>query len=354
MIYQDKYNITQHSYPSDLLDPIYGGNMVVFYINVANASKFLPPANETYDMSQLNAMNTPRNRGLLVGRNVSEMNAILSSLTGTALEGIVGGSLAGVGGLATTGVAAQGVALKQAFDIAGTTTREQKRLKTAIALHMPNNLNIRYSVGWTDEETAAVEMASIVGEDAAGMAKSVADMNPATMVDNLKNYINSAEGQNASSNVKSIASAIGLKLAPPAASARTGLAANPRKEMVFKGVDFRTFTFDYQFFPRSEEEAENVARIIGAFKFHMHPEYKDTNSFLFLYPSEFDITYYTKDGENTHLHRHSSCVLTEMNVNYTPNGNFNVFSNGMPTQINISLSFKELSIPTKESVEKGL
>ena len=29
-------------------------------------------------------------------------------------------------------------------------------------------------------------------------------------------------------------------------------------------------------------------------------------------------------------------LLTEMNVNYTPNGQFNTFENGMPTQINIT------------------
>ena len=83
--------------------------------------------------------------------------------------------------------------------------------------------------------------------------------------------------------------------------------------------------------------------------------YTDTDSFLYLYPSEFDITYYTREGENRHIHRHTSCVLTELNISYAPQGNFNVFANGMPTQINITLSFKELAIPTKESIkDQGL
>jgi len=39
-----------------------------------------------------------------------------------------------------------------------------------------------------------------------------------------------------------------------------------------------------------------------------------------------------------------------MNVNYTPNGNFSVFANGMPTQINMTLEFKELQLASKETI----
>jgi len=92
--------------------------------------------------------------------------------------------------------------------------------------------------------------------------------------------------------------------------------------------------------------------IIRSFKYHMHPEFKDTTGFLYIYPSEFDIVYYKGTQENLNIHRHTSCVLTEMNVNYTPNGIFSTFANGMPTQINITLTFKELMLLSKELIEK--
>ena len=126
-----------------------------------------------------------------------------------------------------------------------------------------------------------------------------------------------------------------------------------RSENLFKAIDFRTFSFEYNFFPRNPAEAQNIRNIIKMFKLHMHPEYKDSNGFLFIYPSEFDIFYYNNGKENLNLHRHTSCVLTEMNVNYTPNSSFTSFENGMPTQINVSLTFKELSILTKKEMEDG-
>ena len=54
------------------------------------------------------------------------------------------------------------------------------------------------------------------------------------------------------------------------------------------------------------------------------------------------------------LHRHTSCVLTELNVNYTPNGTYAAFPNGMPTQINVSMQFRELGLLTKDKVKDGL
>jgi hypothetical protein len=84
----------------------------------------------------------------------------------------------------------------------------------------------------------------------------------------------------------------------------------------------------------------------------MHPEFKSQDAFLYVYPSEFDITYYKGSEENLNIHRHTSCVLTELNVNYTPNGVFNTFPNGMPTQINLTMSFKELMLLSKETIEK--
>jgi hypothetical protein len=54
------------------------------------------------------------------------------------------------------------------------------------------------------------------------------------------------------------------------------------------------------------------------------------------------------------LHRHTSCVLTELNVNYTPNGTFSTFKDGRPTQINVSMTFRELTILTKELISEGL
>jgi hypothetical protein len=86
----------------------------------------------------------------------------------------------------------------------------------------------------------------------------------------------------------------------------------------------------------------------------MHPEFKDKNTFVYVYPSEFDIEYFFAGKENSSLNKISSCVLKEMTVNYSPNGTFTTFPDGTPTQINMTLQFVELETLTKERIEAGL
>jgi hypothetical protein len=341
--FDGKYNVQNHMYPSDLMasDGRYGGNYVIFYINVAVDSKLAKTLSQDQFVKEI----APRDRGDLIGQKLSTNQLIGAVATANAIGGAIGGGLlsGNVGG-AAKGVAASaiptvglGITAKMAPDA----TRSQRRLKTAIALHIPNQLNIRYGVQWGDEDTATLAMAGAAVQEGLEISKAL-------------------QGKSNNSDVRGVGAGIianmALSKAPMAAgvSAATGLAANPKKEQVFKGVDFRTFSFEYQFFPRDEKEAAAVLAIIQEFKYHMHPEFKDGNNFVYIYPSEFDISYYQGGVENLNLHRHTSCVLDNLTVNYTPNGVFTSFANGMPTQINVQMSFRELALLTKDKVKDGL
>jgi len=132
-----------------------------------------------------------------------------------------------------------------------------------------------------------------------------------------------------------------------AAAAQT----NPFKEVFFKAINFRTFSFNYTFLPKSESEVYNVKRIIDLFKFHMHPELSG-DSMFYIYPSEFEIAYYHKGAENPFINKISTCVLTDMNVQYGSQF-FTAFDNGAPSEIKLTLTFKEVELLTKERIVKG-
>jgi len=335
-----KYDITNYSYPADLMAPDgrYGSNYAIFYINVATDSKlFKDKTVKTVDDFP------PRDRGDLIAQNFTRKGLVGANAVANTLGGAVGGSIGFGGGasgaakgvaLANVATVGVGVAATQAPDA----TRSQKRLKTAIALHIPNQLQIRYGMQWSEDDTGTLAMAGAGGSELVKALQSGGKNSDVTGVG------------------AAIISSLALSKGPNSAgnSALLGLAPNPKKEQVFKGVDFRTFQFEYQFFPRNDTEAKNVLNIIQEFKYHMHPEFKDTNNFLYIYPSEFDIMYYQGSQENENIHRHTSCVLTEMSINYTPNGLFTTFANGMPTQINITLNFRELALLTKDKVKDGL
>jgi hypothetical protein len=325
----NEYSIGGMSYPSDLFSNqrTYGGNYVYFNINVSDDSRLLKSGSATAVQNQPNN----RERGTLIGNKITSGE---SAVAGTALGALTGGLLGGnfqnaaLGGLIGLGSSAIVADNRGGSDL----TRQQKRITTGIMLHVPNQLNINYSMEWSTEDTFAYQAAAMQSRE-------------------IGKAIGSGENQ-AKSIAKDIATNLALSKTPisGALSAASGMAANPMKEQVFKNVNFRKFTFDYTFSPRSAAEARTVTKIINTFKLHMHPEFKDTSNFVFIYPSEFDITYYTGGVENKNLHRHPSCVLESMNINYTPNGAFNTFEGGMPTQINVTLSFLELAILTKSQI----
>jgi hypothetical protein len=336
-----KYKVSGFQYPNDLLsNKAYGGNYAMFFINVSVDSKLAVDSSLKTDFVD-DFDQTTRRRGSIVASALSfnEVNGAASAV-GALKAGAA--SLAGGFGKVAGNIGKVGAANALGYAAVGTQaasgTRAQKRLKTSIALHIPNQLLVRYGVTYSEEDTIDFSIASAT-------LKALQTKNTAKIVDT---------GLEAGANV-----ALRAGAQAGAVSVATGLAANPKKEQVFKGVDFRTFTFEYQFFPRSQDEAQNVKNIIEQFKYHMHPEFKGAGEFLFIYPSEFDIIYYTSGSENQNIHKHTSCVLTEMSINYTPNGVFNTFyesktGGGMPTQINVNLTFRELQILNKELIKEGL
>lgn len=343
----NKYNVKGLSYPEDLMSNAseHGDNTVIFYINASVDSRVFKQGAEVVAYGVQRDM-----RGGLVGQRITDKEALTATAGVSAGAAALGGKV--VGGSAVAGAAVGGgVGLATAALISSqannqespaeaeknlTFSRPQKQLQAAIALHIPNQIAARYSVGWGEEDTFALSAA----------AKGADEI--------YRSFSNDANLQRTSGIAKEILANQALEKGPLGKDLgiAAGVAANPKKEQAFKNVDFRTFTFEYQFSPKSESEAQNALNIIRAFKYHMHPEFTSTNQFIYVYPSEFDIVYYKGGKENLNIHRHTSCVLTELNVNYSPNGVFSTFPNGMPTQISLTMTFKELMLLTKESIEK--
>jgi hypothetical protein len=350
----NKYKAPALMYPLDLFDPMRGDvNHVRFFINVQSDAKVEV---DQFGLGGCSAIQPDR----------STMNSIVGKPFSTgvyagtkAIEGaLAGAGLGGLGSGLTVGGAAKGAAigggLAGGAAIATTTVLEDyagvkfgqpsKRLAGFIALYMPNQLSTRYSMQWQDEE---MDLAAVVATNPE-VAKSLEAAKESLSKGNVGDAAKAGGGM--------AAKIVGAELLKksPSLSAASRSAANPRKEQVFKGVDYRRFQFEYQFAPRDSGEAQQILNIVNMFKYHMHPEFKDSSNFIYIYPSEFDIEYHFGEGQNSKLHKISSCVLTEMNVNYSPNGVFSTFPDGMPTQINVQLSFTELELLTKERIKAGL
>jgi hypothetical protein len=73
---------------------------------------------------------------------------------------------------------------------------------------------------------------------------------------------------------------------------------------------------------------------------------------FFIYPSEFQISYYFGSKENLYFHKFAPCALESMEVSYGGE-QFSSFDDGNPVEVNMVLTFRELSILTKKMIQKG-
>lgn len=357
-----KYKFDGLTYPNDLFaeNNPYGDNYVVFYVNVHEDSVLTKIDSGGYvDATRQSergalakvdgtaigvvglgaaatAVQAANVAGRVSGATGGDLNRIYSTVANLSAGGLLGGAIVN--------------------NIGGPKAQYKNQLK-AIALHMPGDLSIKYGVSW-DSTSLAGTTAMAMGLENATKAAAVGSAAGEAIGGPVGSIVGAVVGAVKAGAGVAVDYASGLAMQAPGAgealSKSSGTAANPKKEQLFKEVDYRSFSFTYQFFPRSAAEARTIQQIIEQFKLHMHPEFRPgTNQFLYIYPSEFDIYYYNKGRENLNIHRHTSCVLTDMSVTYAPQGTFTSFANGMPTQINVSLSFRELALLTKENILDG-
>tara|TARA_Y100001963_G_scaffold58015_1_gene81187 strand:+ start:28 stop:1353 length:1326 start_codon:yes stop_codon:yes gene_type:complete len=122
----------------------------------------------------------------------------------------------------------------------------------------------------------------------------------------------------------------------------TGAVTNPNMELLFGGPQLRTFSFQFTLAPRSKDEGMEAVKIIRFFKQGMAPI--RTKSMLFLKsPHTFRLSYRkSANEEQKYLNKFKECALGTFGVNYTPNGNYSTYEDGVMTAYQMTMTFREL------------
>ena len=152
------------------------------------------------------------------------------------------------------------------------------------------------------------------------------------------------------------------------AESALGVAQNPYMEMMFSGVGFRKFQFEFILRPKSSDEVNEVAEILSTLRTFTKPTFTEGalgKSFMD-YPMEFKIEFLTsgekadqgaasrRDGMkytiNPHIPRLKDCVCDNITSNFTPQSIWAAHDEGAPVAVNLSLSFQETELVMAEDV----
>lgn len=133
-----------------------------------------------------------------------------------------------------------------------------------------------------------------------------------------------------------------------------GLSYNPNQQLYFNGVELRDFTVTFSLAPTSREEAEAIKTGFQKLAFRAAPEYK-LDKFYFEYPDFFKFAVVVNDngGGNHHvLYSRAGLAITNLSLDLSPDSALTWHDDGFPTALQLSVTFKESVIPTRDNLSK--
>jgi hypothetical protein len=256
---------------------------------------------------------------------------------------------------------------------------------STISLYMPDSLQISHNANYSDVSmTETMGLAGVV-------ANAYSD---SRNKDNKVNFLTqSGYGKTVvSDQIAKLSTMIGMngENVKDVLKNASGVYTNPQIQLVYKGINLREFSLQFTFTPKSPQEAKTTKDIIDTFTFYsvpgksaaiagdsgqyLTPPQLMTIKFLFLGQNGIggsisnvfssalnnlglnsltsNPTKVIENGKEAKVMTVSECVLTNVTVDYAPNG-WAAFNDGYPVQTTMSLSFQETEIMTKDRVNNS-
>jgi Tail-tube assembly protein len=304
------------------------GNITTAASSAATASG--PAAVMAQNTNGLSVLQYPRNlgtstRGHSVQFTIQKINSTTFSQVQTAVTNLVSSdsnvqaaqndnSSISVSTLVSSGQAALNKATNAISDIKSTTSTIG-----VINLYMPETVNFGYNAQY--DKLSLVEAASSIPR-VSFIAKAITGVldNPAAR--------------------------LGLNAA--------GYVFNPQNQILFEGIDFRTYQMSFTFTPYNADEATQVDQIIKMFRQNAAPTLVQGSLGMFYTPpSIFNVSFLYNGAINPHINQLKRSVIENIEVNYSPNGQWAAHGDGTPVQTTLTMSFKEIDLVTSTDIQQG-
>ena len=268
---------------------------------------------------------------------------------------------------------------------------------TPIVLYMPEDISSSYKTNWTGKAFSNVARDAMEAVSADGWGK----------IDGLTRSVDGLLKRS-----KALAGAQAIRTATQKITGDTlsnddvfggisGVILNPNAEMLFSGSEFRNFSLNYKLVPRNEGESLACNRIIRTFKQAMLPMHSIAGADVSVFgtsagnttnvvgdkagqteadnrawwdflgwantgavasldtafiavPNLVNVAFMSGSGLNPHVPQYKMCAITNVDVNYTPDGSWATYGDGAPVAIQLTVSFQETKLLFSEDVAGGL
>ena len=145
----------------------------------------------------------------------------------------------------------------------------------------------------------------------------------------------------------------------------SGVARNPNAELLFQSMEMRTFDLSFKMAPFDARDVESMTAIHKVFKMAMLPQYSlDEGTKVFgqkngslqggfiQVPKVCAVNFMRGSSRNEFLPAYKMCAITDVNINYTPDGVYATFDGSSPVATELKLSFMETKLVFSEDVKE--
>ena len=247
-----------------------------------------------------------------------------------------------------------------------------------VALPIPQGLSTAYQNNWDQSEVGGFTAAG--ASKSAGIMKTVADITSkgtltgmigaagdAAMsgLDNMSGAVrgmasdiggtadkaNAAGAGVVNEMMGMAATAPGLSTIVSAAQFDLGFRALQQTMTSYSGPGFRSFQWSFSMKPLSSMESMNALGICNYFKTRSMPAQSDMQfTRVYNLPDCFKVQFFTANEESPWIAKVGHCVCTDVSISYGGD-KFTTFADThAPTQIDLSISFKELELLNRQAV----
>ena len=146
----------------------------------------------------------------------------------------------------------------------------------------------------------------------------------------------------------------------------SGAIMNPNTELLYQSVDMRNFMLKFKMVPRNEKESETINLIVRIFKActlpHRDPgqvmgqnrpeneQNKGVVAGFIGVPNLCKVSFMRGAEEHKVLPKYKMLAVTQVDVNYTPDGAYATYGDAQPVAIELGINFQETKINFAEEV----
>ena len=217
-----------------------------------------------------------------------------------------------------------------------------------ILLYMPEDIQSEYGANWGGAGFGLLSKTLMagVGNAAAGqfnVGAAFSGIGEATF--------GSAKRKALDEIVKRANQALGTSVTSNQALAGTGgRIVNPNVEMMYESAEMRGFSLNFKMFASTDEESKEIRKICNTFKKNMLPEYGVA---FVKVPNIVRVTFMTGSSPNEYVSQFKPCAITNVSINYTPDGSWSAYQEGAPVATQLTVQFKELKMLFAEDINEG-